>query len=497
MALLLAALLLGLSGGPVRGSEETLTYNENSIPKTIELPAGARSPVRLFDDLTGLEIPLSGNKETVEQGAVRIEVPQLPPGVFSVKWDGGGITLTVQDNSGSAFAYSTRGGESGGRNLLLVGAVLAGGVVVAVLLRRRRGVAVLLLVGSVTAAGTLWMVSGETAPTYGQAAWSACDIEQNPEIKLNCKVEALLDHIEAGRFDDLRELVTSNRDPVCHEVAHRASFHTWRLTRDRDLVKKILIPGCDDGLIHGVAESIATFTGDGELARELVEFCSSADEDYQLRACLHGGGHATIWRTNGDIERAWEICRQIPKDSVAGYDASEECLGSAVMEWSDRWSAEKGQKNSGLRPVLDEPMELCLRGPETYVFRLGCYMGTNHRTGAAAKAANWCVTKETAQVDACFSALGENLPYYESPRVYIELVPEMAVNHAKNCLGAPGVSARDACMSALSRVFTVMKVSKTLGMGVCDAVHPDLRAACLDGIKEAELKFEQRGIELP
>lgn len=500
--MLLLTVFVAVAGKAVQAGETVdgeSSFTEDAVPSVIVLPAGATSPVELIDDLTGLSIPLAGEGESRDDGRLGIAVPQLPPGEFTARWRGGEKTIRVFDSKGSDFAYSRRGGEGSSTPVVPLLMLLGGlGCGVLLLAKKRRAVGLLVIAGSFGFSGVAWIATGEAPVTYGQSAWEACNLEQKEEIKLNCKVEVVLDHIDAGRFDTLREMVVSNRDPVCHEVSHRASFHTWRLTRDRELVKNVLLPGCDDGLIHGVAESIATFTSDSELAGELIGFCTSAEQDFQMRACMHGGGHATIWRTNGDIERAWELCKQIPKDAIAGYDASEECMGSSVMEWSDRWSAEKGREQKTVKPDLAEPMELCLRGPETYTFRLECYMGTNHRTGDAKQAAEWCIRKEAdIQLDACFSALGENLPYYEAPRVTIELVPEMAVRHAGNCLLAPTGGARDACMSALSRVFAVMKVSKTLALDVCDSVDAQLETACLKGIKDAELKFEQRGIELP
>jgi len=497
-AVLIASIAGMFCGSNLVIAEETgLSFQEYDVPQSIELPAGAVAPVRLIDTLTGREIPLAGEGIRARQGRISILVPQLPPGDFTASWTGGELRIEVLDDKGTRFAYASRSDQRDGPPYHLAVLGLGGVTALLFLIRGNKKVAILLASGSLIAGAAVWYVGADARPVYGQAAWDACGLEQKEEIKLNCKVETLLDHIEAGKFQELRELVSANRDPACHEVTHRASFHTWRLTRDRELANSLLIPGCDDGLIHGIAEAMATFTSDDKLADELLDFCTGADQDFQVRACLHGGGHATIWRTNGDILRAWEICREIPSDAVIGYDASEECMGSSVMEWSDRWSAGARQGTSTITPKLVEPMDLCPEGPDSFTFRLGCYLGTNHRTGDAEHAANWCIDKETSgQLDACFSALGENLPYYEAPYLTIELVPEMAVRHAANCGLAPTQSARDACMTALSRVFVVMKVSKTLGLEVCAAVSTTLQAACQAGIREAELKFEQRGLEL-
>ncbi len=498
-------LLLGLAATavqtPVAAADEendTLVFEEYVVPATIELPEGTpeTAKVVLTDTLTGLDVPLAGIGISSTGGRTVAHIPQLPPGEFLLSWPGGSRNIEVESpGSGTAYIAEPGTNDRGTATvILLLGASAA--VVVGLLLRRRGRLVTIAAVIAIGGGATLaaFALSGGS----GGAArdWETCNFEQDANQQLLCKSSYLVGEFENGRYADVAALMSTNRDPMCHDVAHRTSFHIWRTTRDADLAAKLLIPGCDDGLIHGVAESIATFTADRDLADELIAFCTSAKEQFQIRACLHGGGHATIWRTNGDLEQAWEICREIPRDLVDSYDASEECMGSAVMEWADRWSTQKRQGKRLVRPDLDEPMALCLDGPDTHTFRQGCYLGTNHRTGDAAHAANWCLERET-QTAACFSAVGENLPYFETPQTAIKLTPDRALHHAQACGLAPDDVAKEECARAMSRVFTIMNVSKTLGMEVCDAIRDDLRPGCLAGIKEAELKYEQRGLTLP
>lgn len=482
----------------VLADETTVSYEEYAVPSSIELPSSARSPIILTDDLTGLEVPLTGKGVVSTSGRISIVIPQLPTGGFTVSWPGGKLFVDVLDAGEKRFDYVTRQEQDAPNYYYLL--VLAVGLPIGIwlLVRKRKAAASLVCIGAAILSSALWLSTSETPPLYGQLAWDVCDMEQQLDIQINCKVENILDHISNGEFAMLKELVATNKDPACHEAAHRASFHTWRTTRDAELAKSILIPGCADGLIHGIAESIATFTSDKDLVKVLLDFCTSAKEQFQIRACLHGAGHATIWRTNGDILRAWDICKEMPPVVPPDINVYDECLGSSVMEWSDRWGDGNRRGEVMVWPKVKEPMEICLQGPNNYLFRSGCYMGTNHRTGNASHAAKWCLTQEIqGQLDACFSAIGENLPYYETPLTTIELTPSMAVNHAKNCELASTATAQNACVTAMSRVFVSWKVSKDLGNQVCRALSIRLLPACLDGIKQAETSYEQRGLVLP
>lgn len=484
--------------GRALADETTISYEEYAVPSSLELPKEARSPIILIDDLTGLEVPLTGVGETTTAGRISITVPQLPTGWFTISWPGGELAVEVLDAGEKRFDYVTRQGQSDSNrhHLLVLGVGLPAGLWL--LSRKKKAAAALVFVATVVLTSALWLSTSEPRPLYGQLAWDACDMEQQEDIKINCKVESILDHVNNGEFAMLTELIATNKDPACHEATHRASFHTWRLTRDVELAKSMLLAGCADGLIHGIAESIATFTPDKDLAKVLLDFCTSTQEEFQKRACLHGGGHATIWRTNGDILRAWEICKEMPITVEPDINVYDECLGSSVMEWSDRWGDGERRGSIMVTPKTDEPMEICLQGPNSYLFRSGCYMGTNHRTGNAAHAAKWCIDKEMqGQLDACFSAIGENLPYYETPFTKTELIPAMAVNHTKSCSLAPTSTAQDACVKAMSRVFVSMKVSKAMGNQVCQAIPKQLLPACLAGIRQAEISYEQRGLTLP
>ena len=137
----------------------------------------------------------------------------------------------------------------------------------------------------------------------------------------------------------------------------------------------------------------------------------------------------------------------------------------------------------------------CDDGPADELFRLGCYLGTNFRLGDALDAAAWCVEREdfTRQ---CFEALGENLPYFETPPVTIELTTERALNHLRSCAGARAEDDREACVRSAVRVYAVMRLSAEEGATLCARVAATDRRACTTGVDDARARLANRGIDL-
>lgn len=476
-------------------TDDAIVVDESLPLLYVDIPAQVldSSAVSLIDDLTGKTVPFTAPGLVAEGGGTRVYLPQLPPGDFTLRWESGQRSIIVRAPGESVAAYGARDAQGGsGLNPVLL--LLAGSMaMVTLVLLRRRGLGRAALVAALVLSGVVIVGNSGSAPSADdKPRWEACDLRDTLDEALLCKVSSLVAQLEDGEYASVTQLLATSTDPSCHEIAHRSSFHIWRTTRDINRATSMLIPGCDDGLIHGIAESMATFSDDGDFTGELETFCNSGLQDYARIACLHGGGHATVWRTNGDLERSWEICDTFT--SSADFDIHQECKGAAVMEWSDRWTQERASSVKTLRPRSDEPMELCLTGPDTDLFRLGCYLGTNHRTGDAHAAARWCVEREP-RVNSCFAALGENLPYFETPLVSIPLTPEKAVNHIESCLLAKG-EARNGCVRAAVRVLVVLKNDRAIGEKVCGMLPEHDLSACRSGIEDAVERLSSRGIGL-
>lgn len=468
-------------------------YQEYVTPAFVVLPGSlGDEDVTLLDDLTGRAIPFTGLGVEQVDGGTRVWLPQLPPGTFTVIHPTGSETLTVRAFDGSLGPALADGGSTS----WLLYLVPAGALVLAVALRRRRGLAVLTVAVGVTfVLAGMMLTRTETGGDLG-AQWKACEgANVGARDQLSCKVSALVTRLERGEYDQVRTAIAGSTDPSCHEVAHRSSYHIWRTTRDTERAREMLIPGCDDGLIHGISESMATFSTDEAFPGLLADFCSSSEEEFARGACFHGGGHAVIWRANGDLDRSFGICERFPDETDLAYNVVEECKGSAVMEWAERWSREQREGGETLRPRVDEPMELCLQGPASTMFRLGCYLGTNFRTGDAPAAAAWCNEREEFIVP-CFEAIGENLPYFETPLTTIPLTLEKGLHHLTSCSLANGDDARDGCVRSTVRVYSVLRFSHEEGGQLCERVGERDVAACRAGVRDAEDRLAERGITL-
>lgn len=511
---ILAAVLLLLSGNPAlaeqddtgepaetsstpapatrNGVAEDLgedVYREYVTPAHLDIPgAFTTTDVTLFDDLTGLEVPLAGKGVTVANYTARVHLPQLPPGTFTLAYPGGERRLTVlafDGTLGPVTADPTRPWAL----YALASALL----VLAVTARRRK---VLLLPTLGAAALLLGLASFDTDGDGDLLTeWTACEgANAGAKDQLSCKIAALTGRLERGEYDAVRSAVSRTNDPACHEITHRSSYHIWRTTRDETKAARMLIPGCDDGLIHGISESMATFATDEEFPALLDAFCSVTDEAFVRGACFHGGGHAAVWRTNGNLTASFALCERFPVEGLE-YDIVSECKGSAIMEWSERWTRERAQGGAILQPRIDEPMQLCVYGPANELFRLGCYLGTNFRTGDARAAAEWCTENETF-LASCFAALGENLPYFETPMTTIPLTLERGLNHLRACALAPDEVTREACVRSAVRVYSVMRLSHREGGLLCEKVEPTDLAACREGVADAEERLATRGLTL-
>lgn len=475
---------------------DEVVADESATPTYVVIADGVSSPdyandVTLIDLASGLTVPLSGQGVLLDDGQIRVYLPQLPAGRFTLTWTGGRLPITI---NGDTIVVPVDASGSLGR--LLVAVPFAVGVLLLALLRPKR---VSVWVVTLTAAGIVSVAAHVTTSATPVTAtpWAACEalgVDSRAEER-SCKTNSLIALLQEARYEQVRELLATTTDRDCHYIAHRSSYWVWRMLRDTEQAQNMLIPGCDDGLIHGIAESMATFSSDTEFPMLLESFCSAAQETYQEEACYHGGGHAAVWRTNGNLEHAWALCEAFPVDDSADFDRRIECKGSATMEWADRWTAERKGSMRQLVPETSEPNEVCLNGPEDSFFRYLCYLGTNWRIRGAADAAQWCLDS-TEFVEACFEALGENLPYFQTTTLEQPLGVEQALDHIGNC--ELGGSSSEACVRATLRVFVVLRRSSAEGAEVCRRTSAEAtRRACLRGVEDAKLRLGIRGIELP
>lgn len=462
----------------------TITLREARMRPLYLPPNTALADVRVTDQHSGQQVPLNNRPPlTRDDGAVFLPTPTLPPGEFSVTYPGGEATIVVgaraRDDSPQATIVPVL---AAGGSLLLI--VIAGAFV----LGRRKGsrVAAAATAGGAIAAfavsaGVLVLTTSTPAVDDPSVAWRVCS--QN-DGDIQCKTELLLSLRETRGDQAVAAFLETVEDPNCHSVAHEFGYEMWRTDPSITNALARSTGACLWGVIHGTTESISTFTPNDKLAAVVNDYCAKFDKMPFQQTCFHGAGHGTIWRTNGDLLLAYELC-----DAQSALYPRTDCHGSAVMEWADRWGEADNELGRELvTPHLSNIAEVCLEGPDERMFKHGCYTGTNHRSWNPVESAEWCMTREQGEgQDGCFGAIGENflywMPYYAKDgksigsKTYEEAVP-LALEHRKVCDGSNG-KGRDVCSSAIARAVASMWPTRDAKADMCMAFPEDLQDPCL------------------
>ena len=466
---------------------------------------------RVVDDLSGRFIALRGTVNTTE--GTRIVLPQLPVGTFTVETGAGTASLIIAPEAGTPVELDHGGGRV--IPLLLSIAILL--LLLAVVLRlRRRGRLLALLLLPLLVIPVLY----EGGEQQDVSSWESCAayLTQNPRetelLRRNCKVRFLLGLLgeNGSGAPQVEAYMRQATDPVCHEVAHLVGFYFSRTNPDPLVASKALLPGCDDGMAHGTLEALSLFNNDAEFLTITAELCDRFPGGAMRRTCSHGLGHAMLWRTNGDLIKAHDLClrtedlreggqteafaRKVLPVTDGEFSHRDECLSASVMEWADRWEFERRIGRPGsLLPELEEPMDVCLTEGLTEIFYVGCYLGTNYRTRDAGKAAARCNDFVTYPIS-CFAALGDNLVLFTEANLGVELTEMRALGHADACALADDLLASAACAAALSHRYILNTRDMYKGESLCSIMGPGLRDGCRRGLAIASDTLRDRGLVL-
>ncbi len=111
----------------------------------------------------------------------------------------------------------------------------------------------------------------------------------------------------------------------CHEFLHYAGWSLYDQTKDFSSAFGNAIDVCDNGMRHGVAERFASDAAPGLDASGLVGAsdiaCNSGTAIGVRASCYHGIGHALMFVTDRDMQRALTLCDQIPERYRMACDA--------------------------------------------------------------------------------------------------------------------------------------------------------------------------------
>lgn len=511
--LLVCCLLLLMSGCGRSATEgvysedgySDVVYREDAFPADLtldlEVPVSA-AQVSVVDNLNGATIPLR-YAELTDRG-LRVGVPRLPVGKFTVDLGATDVVLRIEPRAGKPIEVQTPTKTFGAPYLVMAGAAALG--LLLVTLRRKHGLVPVLVGGSMLVlalgGGALLGIagSGDATPSWERCEISYPSADKQTFEKRDCKVRVLVGMLEDGRLEDIQALLTATNIVDCHEVAHLAGFYWYREQRSLQAARDALILGCNDGLIHGVLESMGVYTDEDALVRNIHTLCGSVAYEPLRRTCDHGAGHAAFWRTNGDLEEAWTICNKRPATPVETvdlhfnripsqshvYTAVAQCRGAAVMEWADRWELSRQQSETPqVIPALDEPMDICL-GPYSVdeEFEAGCYLATNYRSVKPQKAIDRC-NNQAHWVRSCFGLIGDSFtPFSARLTGSATYTIEGLRNHAEMCGQARDSGAEATCMETLAAAALVRaKLPVDAVRSLCANSSGESQVACRRGIE--------------
>jgi hypothetical protein len=396
-------------------------------------------------------------------------VPQLPVGTYRVLLDNNQATLEVRPEAAEPVELTGLTPHTP-RSPALIAVVVAAVILIVVLLRSSRFLLALVLAVATVVTSSVLVPS----PTRPNGTWETClsIMEGTPRerdlARRNCKVRTLLEMLgpRAENREEVESFLENNTDSICHEVAHLAGFYFSRVTPDPATASRAMMKGCNDGMAHGVLEALSLFNDDDEFLRVTNDMCAGFSDLQMQRTCAHGLGHATVWRTNGNLESAAEICMRTTDTRTYGmtfmfgrptlpltdgtFSSQAECISAATMEWADRWEFERREgATRTLIPELEEPMDACIREGLPETFYVGCYLGTSYRNRDTVEAAKRCNFVAPYPVS-CFAALGDNLSLFTEANLGRELSPAIVVEFSSACLLANDRDAAEACSAAVA-----------------------------------------------
>lgn len=98
----------------------------------------------------------------------------------------------------------------------------------------------------------------------------------------------------------------------CHSLGHSIASSVVENSPNKwlDLIKVIDPKKCSGGFFHGIIEGYSSTNNGQELsAKELGKLCIGLD-NFQSKSCAHILGHINLVNTQGNIDKAIEICNQ-------------------------------------------------------------------------------------------------------------------------------------------------------------------------------------------
>ena len=448
-------------------------------PRKINIPVTADINEVYLTDAAGRQIPLTGKGVQASTSGSSIFPPKLTEGTYTITYPGGvqtfqvGVMSPVDSTSGNFMLVWVCTGS-----IVLLGGIL--------FITRRR----VLALGAILTAAMVPLAFTVLSPDLGMQAPDPCLGIYDDSPRLRCMfehVQSVLDDGGTTHAIERIKVLSTRSDKrwgqVCHEMVHYIGQHVFKEASEVESLVKTGTLSCSLGYIHGLLESVGMYSTDTTFPTTALLVCTTLKEYFpdvniseSVNGCMHGMGHASMWRHNEDLTAARRVCVELPEERWR-----QECDSGAVMSWvyARELSRVDKRPQDAPEPVVTSPLELC--SPPLGVLSEGCTRGALSGTlrDEYADSVAWCLDNPS-QTSACAAGLARRLIHWESSLDGLD----MPMESRKLCetLYTSEPAGKSECMQEIAWVHLTFLRDYALTQQFCVAVGEELFAACRKGI---------------
>lgn len=460
---------------------------DQPAPRVIRVES-APGPVSLTD-VNGREIPLTGPQVAPNGSELAVYPPRLPVGTYTLEYPSGSYTFQVGN---PPVPIGTTGKHVWWWILVGSSAVPAAWL----LYRRRWPLACVLLLLPATV-----LVVSLDSPKQDVRRQNPCPTAGTFSAGLEtCAKQYILDVAAAQglstAYVELERLAASDRSwsQSCHEAAHALGSRAWLESADVDETLSIGGSVCSLGYVHGVLETMGSYSSDADFSLPAHAVCLSLSDNAPsaqaqpasatVLGCYHGLGHASMWRHNENLSSALAVCAE-----AIDIAAQDECRAGAVMAWvyAEENATKLGREDLLPDPRVANPLELCQ--PPLGELTPGCVEGAVMAisAGQVDSTLRWCANAASVTT-ACVRSVARRA-------VQMELTGQTGTltQAAKLCSEVGGAVKEQGCVMELGYMLMFLGRDHGRTQSFCSALTPAQRSSCLEGIEAVRVYAETTG----
>lgn len=179
----------------------------------------------------------------------------------------------------------------------------------------------------------------------------AKQLREITDLVLDVGVSAALKRVEFYR---------DSRTGSCHDLSHITGRAAWAKYGNVAQAFNAGYDVCDFGYFHGIVEAAGAEMTPSEFKARIPGMCGELLADYlRYSQCAHGAGHGAFYLSNGDMEKAMELCSGFPP---ADRGVTAGCETGVSMEWFAVYDASAEQ----LTPEVTDRRDACVAVSERF-----------------------------------------------------------------------------------------------------------------------------------